>query len=221
MPDLLAVPPAAVAAGLVLAATSPSHGAVVRAAAPQPCHGDQVAVVVDFNQLGGPTRAACLDTGGTAAELFESAGFALTEATTPGMQGFVCTISGKPEDRQCTRGDSYWSLWWSGEADQWAYATLGARQLEVEPGGAVGFAWHQGEGDAAAPDLAPSGAGAAEEPGAGAAASPGAGDPDAGDLSADDPPARSAVPTWLLVAAAAVVLGAAGAVPLLRRRRSS
>ncbi|GAA3675211.1 hypothetical protein GCM10022237_38450 [Nocardioides ginsengisoli] len=170
------------------------------------CDSGQVMVVVDFNQLGGPTRSACAKAGGSAAQLFDAAGFALTYTSAPGMQGFVCTVADKPIDRNCTQGDSYWSLWWSDGSKPWAYATLGVDQLEVPARGYVGFAWHQGSGDATAPDLA---VGTTSIP----VREP---EPEPDRAEADN---RGGFPAWLGIGLAVVVLGAAGAVPILRRRR--
>ena len=217
MPHLLRLRVAAAAAGIALAVvpSAASPAGAVDGGAPGPdagCTDGQVTVVVDFNELGGKTRVACADGGGTASQLFESSGFPLTYTRAPGMQGFVCSVSGRPERGPCTEGDAYWSLWWSDGADQWAYATLGADQLEIEPGGLVGFAWHEGDVDAAPPDVEIAGdgpvtAGAGDEVAEGAPQPAGSGDGD------DD-----GVPTWVPVGLGVVVLGAAAAVPLLRRR---
>ena len=179
------------------------------------CAPDQVAVVVDFNELGGPTRVGCATAEDSAAHLFGDAGFPLTFTTAPGMQGFVCTVAGAPTDRSCTRGDSYWSLWWSDGEQPWSYATLGVDQLDVPPGGYVGFAWHEGAGDATAPDVAVGqhvdAATAPTAPTASSATSERAAD------GAATPEQRGALP-WLAGGLVVVVLGAA-AVPILRRRR--
>ncbi|MFC5729649.1 hypothetical protein [Nocardioides vastitatis] len=217
MPDFLRLRHAALAAATVLAVLP--HA--VPAAGAEPAGGDrgepgcaagEVAVVVDFNELGGDTRVACHPSGGTAAEVFEDAGFPLTYAR--GMQGFVCSVSGLPKEGPCTEGDSYWSLWWSAGPEGWAYATLGADQLEIEPGGHLGFAWHEGEGDAAPPEVTIDGTGSVEA-GGDEAVSEGALE---SAVTETDQPSRDGAPTWVLVAGVVVVLCAAAAVPLLRRR---
>lgn len=215
MPDLLRLRPAAAAAAIVLALLSlAAHPARAELSgsgeAVAGCSTDEVTVVVDFNELGGETRVACHPGGGTAAQVFEATGFPLTYTHAPGMQGYVCSVSGVPKDGPCTEGDSYWSLWWSEGSDEWAYATLGADQLEIEPGGHVGFAWHEGDLDAAPPDVTFAGGDPVAAEGDEAVAE--------GAPERPDPPAQDAVPTWLLVAGAVVVLGGAAAVPLLRRR---
>lgn len=182
------------------------------AAAPAPsCGPDEVTVVVDFNQLGGATQTSCVAGPSTAQRLFEAAGVTIETAHAPGMEGFVCRLDGRPAKGSCTRSDSYWSLWWADDdGGTWVYASLGARDLEIEPGAYVGFAWHQGSGDAAAPDLAISADGAlTPERDERTTTAPKTG---------DDGAERDGPPAWLLAGGAIVVLGAAGAVPLLRRR---
>jgi hypothetical protein len=199
-----------IALAAAVLALSPARAGAGEPAAATGCEPGQVTVVVDFNELGGPTRAACADAGGSAARLFDATGFKLTYASAPGMQGFVCTVAGVPADRNCTQGDSYWSLWWSDGSKPWAYATLGVDQLDVPARGFVGFAWHQGSGDATAPDVAVSTpSSAVPEPVREPVREPARADAEAG----------GGFPAWLGIALAVVVLGAAGAVPILRRRR--
>ena len=217
MPDVLRLRHAAAVAGVVLAvlpsSASPAGAEPAGSGeAEAGCAADEVTVVVDFNELGGDTRLACHPKGGTAAQVFEDTGFPLTYTRAPGMQGFVCSVSGLPKDGPCTEGDSYWSLWWSEGSDDWAYATLGVDQLEIEPGGYVGFAWHEGDVDAAAPDVTIAQGGSVEPEGDETVTE---GAPESSDA---DPSPQDAVPTWVLVAGAVVVLGGAAAVPLLRRR---
>lgn len=218
MPHLLSLRRAAVvASSAALLATVPASalGEDGSGSAEIACADDQVTIVVDFNELGGRTRVACAG-GGTAARLFDRAGFPLTTANTPGMQGFVCTVSGRPRKGTCGRESAYWSLWWSaaGESD-WAYASLGVNDLTLEPGDHLGFAWHQGKGSAAPPDVVLADGGGVDAD-AGEQVARGAGEPVASDR--DD---SAGAATWLLVGGAVVVLGAAAAVPLRRRRRRS
>ncbi|MBS4751499.1 hypothetical protein KG112_01595 [Nocardioides sp. zg-ZUI104] len=214
---LLSLPTSAAAAGLVLAAVplSPSApaSAGVAAAAPSACAADEVTVLVDPNELGGPTRTACA-AAGTASYVFDEAGFELSGTGAPGMQGYVCRIDGLPEDGRCVAGDSYWSLWWAEPGTTtWAYAGLGVNGLELEPGAWVGFAWHEGEGKAPPPDVTLPGAGAEATADDEVVA---ADQPDAKTPAADD---DSGPPTGLLIGAAVVVLAAAAVVPLRRRTR--
>ncbi|WP_435771821.1 hypothetical protein [Nocardioides sp. SYSU DS0651] len=211
MPGVVALLRAAVAAGVVLAAAPLTAPTAAAGEAVTTCASDEVTVVVDFNELGGRTRVACSVKAGTAAHLFRTSGFPLTYTRAPGMQGFVCSVSGKPEKGPCTQGTAYWSLWWSDDAGEWTYATLGADQLEVPRGGYVGFAWHQGDVDAAPPDVVVADGGLAA--GAGEQVAEGAPEPAADSGEGGFPP-------WAAVALGLVVLGAAAAVPLARRRSS-
>ncbi|WP_322938194.1 hypothetical protein [Nocardioides bizhenqiangii] len=162
-----------------------------------------VVVVVDANELGGEPQTVCAADPATASALFPDAGFPLEYQ--PQLQDFVCRVDGLPTDRPCTDGDSYWSLWWAEPGGDWVYSTLGVGSLEVPAGGSVGFAWHEGEGDATPPDVE------VTEPGAIDAAPA----PDAEPETTDD---DSDFPLWLAGLLAAGVLGAAGVVALARRR---
>jgi hypothetical protein len=118
-----------------------------------------VSVVVDFHELGGGVRTACLPDGGgdRASDLFPAAGFPLEYVQR--QPGFVCRVSGVPADNPCVStppANAYWSLWWSdGESGAWTYATSGASGLTVPDGGYVGFSW-QGSSSRTPPGVAPS-----------------------------------------------------------------
>jgi hypothetical protein len=115
-----------------------------------------ITVVVDSNQLGSGISAGCDPDGGTAANNFADAGYRLEYSQAAGMSGFVCKINGNPSNGDCTETDAYWSLWWSdGMSGTWTYAARGVASLRVPDGGYVAFAWHQGSGQAAPPDVAP------------------------------------------------------------------
>ncbi|TQK72211.1 hypothetical protein [Nocardioides sp. SLBN-35] len=116
-----------------------------------------VTVVVDSNELGAGISAGCdANGGGTAANNFADAGYTIEYSQAAGMNGFVCKVNGKPSDGDCTQTDAYWSLWWSdGRTGTWTYASIGVGGLKVPDGGYVAFAWHQGSGRAAPPDVAP------------------------------------------------------------------
>lgn len=223
MPDRRLRRRATAVASLALAALSASPATAGQSEGdPAACSPDEVTVVVDFNELGGRTRVACTPGQGTAARLFDAAGFPLTAASVPGMQGFVCRVSGQPADGPCTQGNAYWSLWWSatatgGRSADWSYATLGVDQLKPGPGGYVGFAWHEGDDSVAAPDVALPAGGQVEAEGAEQVES-GADKVVRADESDAD---NTEWTTWLLVGGAVVVLGAATVVPLRRRRREA
>jgi hypothetical protein len=206
---------AAVTTGLVATSAVLAVHPSSTAAAVGPGCTDGVSVVVDGNQLGGDPDVACVHRAGTASELFTEAGFTLEYQ--PQLQDFVCRVAGRPTDGPCTDGDSYWSLWWAKPGGDWIYSTLGVTSLEVPTGGSLAFAWHQGDGDAAPPDVAV----AQAVTNASNGTSPGESD------TVDGPPPASSdsskgdggtLPTWIGLGLAALVLGTAGMVAALRRR---
>jgi hypothetical protein len=165
--------------------------------------GDGVTVVVDGNELGGDLRTGCAPAPGTAAELFVESGFPLEYQ--PQLQDFVCKVAGLPSDRRCTDGDSYWSLWWAAPGGEWVYSTLGVSSLEVPAGGWLGFAWHEGDGEAAPPDI---------EVGAGPVSSEQAPPPPSGASTDED----DALPVGILGGVAVLALGTTALVAWRRRR---
>lgn len=141
------------AAGVLLTPAPTAH-----AAASNACPGATgVTVVVDFNELpaGAEHQVGCsADASGRAIDHFRRAGFTLTEHAT--QQGYTCQVNGQPSDRDCLANDAFWSLWWSdGTSGQWVFSTSGVTSLRVPAGGYVAFAWHEGSGNAAPPDVAP------------------------------------------------------------------
>ena len=141
------------AAGVVLLPT----GAAEAAACPS---SDGVTVVVDFNELGGGLKQVCDQDGGgkAAADLFTGNGFPL--AYVQRQPGFVCRVSGKPNEDQdpCINtppADAYWGLFWSdGESGNWVYSSERAGTLNIPGGGYVAFAW-QGSSSSAEPGVSP------------------------------------------------------------------
>ncbi|XBB70032.1 hypothetical protein ABFU82_12200 [Nocardioides sp. WV_118_6] len=147
-----------VAAAAVAAATVLLLPQAQAPAAAASCPGATgVTVVVDPNELGGGISAGCDGNGGgPAASNFAEAGYTFEYSQAPGMSGFVCKVNGRPADGDCTTASSYWSLWSSdGKSGTWAYANRGVTTLKVPTGGYVAFAWHQGSGRAAPPDVTP------------------------------------------------------------------
>ncbi len=141
-----------VAAAVVLTPQAPASAAGCAGVA-------GVTVVVDPNQLGGSVSAGCdpvVESGEVARKSFADAGYTLQDAQGAGMTGFVCKVSGRPADGDCTQTDAYWSLWWSdGKTGTWVYASRGVDGLRVPNGGYVAFSWHQGGGRAAPPTVRP------------------------------------------------------------------
>ncbi|QSR27485.1 hypothetical protein CFH99_17830 [Nocardioides aromaticivorans] len=145
------------ATGLLLTPAQPAH-ASAHSAASNACPGASgVTVVVDFNELpaGAEHQVGCdPDASGRAVDHFRRAGFTLTEHAT--QQGYTCQVNGQPADRDCLANDAFWSLWWSdGKSGEWVFSTSGVTSLRVPAGGYVAFAWHEGSGKAAPPDVAP------------------------------------------------------------------
>ncbi|WP_051485395.1 hypothetical protein [Nocardioides sp. J54] len=176
------------------------------AAAGEACAATEVTVVVDFAELGGGSRTVCVEGGGPASQLFHDAGFPTEDSPAPGMNGFVCRVAGKPANGPCTRGDAYWSLWWSppGDEPEWSYASLGVTSLDLDPGSFLAFVWHEGDGDVTPPgETAP------------AESAPTAAEVEA---AAEDRRDDDGGFPWLLLAGGVVVLGAAAVVPIRRAR---
>lgn len=147
-----------VVAALLAAATGVLvPGGSVPAAAAAACPAAAgVTVIVDYNEIGGPTRAGCDADGGgrSASQVFPDAGFPLEYH--PRQPGYVCKVTGLPDDRPCLENDSFWSLWWSdGESGRWSFSNQGVGGLTVPEGGYVAFAWHEGSGNAQPPDVVP------------------------------------------------------------------
>lgn len=105
-----------------------------------------VSVVVDFHELGGGLQQVCDPGGGgqRASSLFPDNGFPLTYVQR--QPGFVCRVSGVPEDDPCVNtppADAYWGLWWSdGESGTWSYSSVGVGSLTIPEGGSVAFSWN-------------------------------------------------------------------------------
>ncbi len=144
----------------------PGAAASASAAAAAVCPGATgVTVVVDYNEVGGPTRAGCAPDGAgdSASQVFPDAGFSL--GYHPRQPGYVCLVTGLPDDRPCLENDSFWSLWWSdGTSGEWRFANQGVGGLTVPDGGYLAFSWHEGGGRADPPDFAPTSHQAPVEP---------------------------------------------------------
>jgi len=147
----------AASAGVLVPGSGTPAAAASRAAAVAACPGATgVTVIVDYNEIGGPTRAGCDPDGGgeSASQVFPDAGFSLEYH--PRQPGYVCKVTGLPDDRPCLENDSFWSLWWSdGESGRWSFSNQGVGGLTVPEGGYVAFAWHEGSGNAQPPDVVP------------------------------------------------------------------
>ncbi|MCD4524436.1 hypothetical protein [Nocardioides sp. cx-173] len=203
------------AAALVVAAvggaSAPTQAAAAMAA---PCSGGGVTVVVDFHELGGGVDADCDQDGAgkRAADLFASVGHPLTYAAR--QAGFVCRVSGLPQDDPCVTtapADAYWGLWWSdGESGTWTYSGLGAGALTIPDGGYVALSWDQRGGDAR-PRLEPGAASSGATPGAPADRAP-------ADTAPATAPAGDGLPAFVAPVLIGTLFGAAGVAFLLRRR---
>ena len=139
-----------VAVAAVLAAAAFAGVPTAPAAAAGCATPEGVTVVVDFKQLGGGVRSACLPDGGDryAAQLFADAGLPLTYVQR--QPDFVCRVAGLPTPEQdpCVYtppATAYWSLWWTDEdGGDWTYSSLNAGGLRVPDGGYLAFSWSTG-----------------------------------------------------------------------------
>lgn len=188
-----------------LALLAPVGLDAAHAAPASSCSGRQgVVVVVDFAELGGGTTKGCSASGGTAAKVFEAAGYDLTYATS--QPDFVCRVAGKPASDPCqdaSPATAYWSLWTNdGTGGGWKYATRGATSLRLGEGGYVAFAWHQGRSEAK-PPVTPAVRTAAAPAAPAAAPTKGAAAPSKGPRTTASAPAASTSPRTAPSAAAA------------------
>ena len=114
-----------------------------------PAGSSGVTVVVDYGPLGGGVEIGCDEDGsGPASAVVPRAGFPLSWVTNE--PGFVCAVKGKPDpDSSCQgtpRASWYWGLFWSdGRPATWAYASEGARTLDVPAGGSIGWRFQNGD----------------------------------------------------------------------------
>lgn len=148
-----------IAAAATLAAAAYAGLPAVPASAATCASADGVSVVVDFHELGGGVRTACVAGGGgdTAASLFPAAGFPLTYVQR--QPSFVCRVSGAPASDACVNtppADAYWALFWSdGKSGSWTYATTGVGSLKIPDGGYLAFSW-TGSSARSTPGVSPS-----------------------------------------------------------------
>ncbi|MGH3414586.1 MAG: hypothetical protein ACRDPH_16030 [Marmoricola sp.] len=199
----------------LLWAVTSSFGATALAAAPSSAHGSfcsghGVSVAVDFHQLGGGVRQACVPRGAgkSAWDVIEKAGFDLTEVSS--YPGAVCEVAGKPHT-SCAKmppATAYWGLY-VGKKGAWGFATKGATQLKMHDGDFIALSWNHGK-KPVKPGVAP-----VDRPGANHAQASGR---KAGNL-ANDAHGSSTFPWWVVVLVVVVLLAGAGAV--LGRRRST
>ncbi len=204
------------AVAAVVAATAALPAAPAAASAASCAPGQGVRVVVEFNELGGDDVHACDRTGGgsTAARLLEESGLPLTYVQR--QPGFVCRVSGVPEQDPCVNtppDDAYWSLWWSdGSSDAWKYATTGVDSLQVPDGGTVALVWDGDAGDVS-PATSPGAAGATPR----ADGSSGSAGSTSDRVGRDD----GGLPAWVAPSAIGLLLAAAAGTAVVRRRRGT
>ncbi|MFE5737064.1 hypothetical protein [Streptomyces celluloflavus] len=124
--------------------------------------GTGVTVVIDFQDLGGPSLVRCAPgdqaTGLTA---LKNAGIRITGTTRWG-EAFVCRIDGLPgpESEPCIDtppATAYWSYWHAGDGGPWTYSQWGVTNRKPPPGSFEGwsFARNQSEDTRTAPRIAP------------------------------------------------------------------
>jgi len=194
---------------------APVQASVTSASCPP---GRGVSVVIEFNGLDHEDVQACAESEGgeSAARLLRDAGLALTSVQR--QPGFVCRVSGLPEQDPCVNtppADAYWSLWWSdGSSDSWTYAATGVEGLQVPAGGSVALVWDGRQGDVApatAPGARASGSRAAPRDASGAVR---------GSTEESQPHDRP-LPVWVAPAAIGLLFAAAAVTAVVRRRRGA
>lgn len=153
---------AAVAAGILLAATGPPTTA--RAIDHSKGHpgfcknGDGVTVVIDFQQLGGTTIVRCNPhTGrGTGLDALKGAGFQIAGVQRWG-EAFICRVENRPSAVEVVpvKGDegyqeacvdtppaaAYWSYWHAGNNCAWTYSQWGVKNRDFIKGGFEGWSF--------------------------------------------------------------------------------
>ncbi len=152
---------------------------------------DGVTVVVDFQQLGGPTIVRCNPqrNRGTGLDALEGAGFQIAGVQRWG-KAFICRIENRPSATETlpVTGNpgyrencvdtppaaAYWSYWHAGNNCPWSYSQWGVKNRDFIPGGFEGwsFSWNATADANPVPRIAPvrpgtegHGCGTAEEPG--------------------------------------------------------
>ncbi|WP_019144378.1 hypothetical protein [Aeromicrobium massiliense] len=147
-----------VTAGTLTLAAPAAH------AAPDCSDAGDVAVVVDYKELGADLQILCAEDadGSTVLETLREAGLKTTGTTKEG-DAALCRVEDlpSPQDEACqTYSDqAYWAISLAGpDADAWSYAQKGVAEQTVEGGGYVGLSYEPITADAnaaAAPSVLP------------------------------------------------------------------
>lgn len=140
----LVVPVAVLAAGVLVAAPAQ---AVTGDGLPGFCpDGNGVTVVVDFQELGGPTIVRCAP-GAQASGLsaLKGAGFSITGVQRWG-ESFICRIEGRPgpSEEACVNtppASAYWSYWHAADGGSWVFSQLGVTARTPPAGSFEGWSF--------------------------------------------------------------------------------
>ncbi|TCI99524.1 hypothetical protein [Aeromicrobium sp. IC_218] len=207
--------PVVTAGSLVLAAPA-AH------AAPDCSDAGDVAVVVDYKELGADPQILCAEDadGSTVLETLRTAGLR-TAGTTNEGDAALCRVEDlpSPQDEDCRTysDEAYWAISLAGpDADAWSYAQKGVAEQTVEGGGYVGLSYEPITADAnaaAAPSVLPG-----DEVRAQLEADAEADEP-AGDEAVEEEDSSTPSTVALVVGAVLVVALVAAIVAASRRRR--
>ncbi|WP_326555659.1 hypothetical protein [Micromonospora sp. NBC_01813] len=133
----------AVAAGTTLVPASPATASGLAGYCPD---GNGVTVIVDFQELGGPTIIRCAvgdqATGHTA---LKNAGISITGTTRWG-ESFICRIEGRPTaaEEACVDtppASAYWSYWHAADGEPWTYSQRGVMARKPQLGSFEGWSF--------------------------------------------------------------------------------
>ncbi|MDG4765811.1 hypothetical protein O7632_17140 [Solwaraspora sp. WMMD406] len=105
-----------------------------------------VTVVVDFQELGGPTIVRCaVGDQATGHAALKNAGISITGTARWG-ESFVCRIEGKPTvaEEPCVDtppANAYWSYWHASNGGAWTYSQRGVTARKPPPGSFEGWSF--------------------------------------------------------------------------------
>ncbi|MDG4833970.1 hypothetical protein O7627_32385 [Solwaraspora sp. WMMD1047] len=147
------MPAVIVAAGIVVAPGSPAE-ATGRAGFCPDAAG--VTVVVDFQELGGPTIVRCaVGDQATGHAALKNAGISITGTTRWG-ESFICRIEGRPAaaEEPCIDtppASAYWSYWHAPNGGPWTYSQRGVMARKPPAGSFEGWSFSKNRSASTSP----------------------------------------------------------------------